>query len=242
MRVSELVSTLHNADTSASALLAVQRNFTKQLVGRAVVAGVAGIEDFASDDFATLDFPLLESTSLPSSPYLYYAQDRGVNITGTGMPGGTNVVALFEGTSEPYEVVLTSQPHADVTVLMEVQHAASVDSGAAQRNELPGRDLGLSSSELVFTPEDWDMAQTVVIAAALPVPGDTVEPEEDFTITHEVVSGDVRYNSHPCSPQTFEEGALQADSLTVVVMESSTSAPTASPTEAPTGGLVAEHP
>jgi hypothetical protein len=51
-------------------------------------------------------------------------------------------------------------------------------------------------------------------------------------------SDDVRYNTEPCSPQMFEEGPLAATTVTVVVMEASTLAPTTMPTPAPTGEVV----
>lgn len=222
MRVSELISAMYNSSITRRG---VSQNFTDQLVRRKVTAGVSRYTDFEQAGFR-----LIENTSLPSNPYVYLAEDRGVNITGTN--GG--IIALFEGDVEQYEIVLTSQPHSDVKIVMEVLHSMNV--AASQSSEPPSHDLDLSVSEIFFNALNWDVPQKVVIHALLPI-GDVVETEEDFRIVHHVSSGDVRYNTHPCSPQTFEEGPLLVDSMNVVVMEKSTPSPTATPTDAPTGKL-----
>merc|ERR1711865_2489 len=173
----------------------------------------------------------IEQVTYPSSPYVYNADDRGVTVTGTN--GG--IIAIFEGTTGTYDVVLTSQPHADVTVNIKVSHASYVHANSQQKQsgEDVLQDLSADLTSLIFTSETWDTKQTVTLTAELPVQ-DKVEGEEDFVVSHSVTSGDVRYNTRPCSPHTFQGGALLVDDVTVVVMEGSSPSPTNAPTDAPT--------
>ena len=90
---------------------------------------------------------------------------RGVSVTAT-------TLTVDEGISESYEVVLDSEPTADVTVTI----------GAPTNT-----DITVDSMELIFTPSNWDEPQEVTVTAA----ADDLDAEEDTgTITHTVSGGD----------------------------------------------------
>ena len=99
-------------------------------------------------------------------------------------------LAIDEGATQTYTVVLTSQPTGDVTVTLE---------GSA------GTDLSLDTADLTFTDRNWDVPQSVALTAA---EDDDAVDEPLVTITHTVVSAaDSRYDGLP------------ADSVDVTVIE-----------------------
>ena len=93
---------------------------------------------------------------------------RGVSVTAT-------TLTVDEGISESYEVVLDSEPTANVTVMI-----------GAPTNP----DITVNPAVLTFTTgitDNWSSAQTVMVSAAT----DDMDAEEDTgTITHDVSGGD----------------------------------------------------
>ena len=89
---------------------------------------------------------------------------RGVMVTPTEL-------TVEEGSSEDYEVVLTSAPTEPVTVTV-----------TAPTNP----DVTVNRTELVFQPGGWNTAQPVTVAAAQ----DSTADDEPATITHTVSGGD----------------------------------------------------
>ena len=89
---------------------------------------------------------------------------RGVMVTPTEL-------TVNEGSSETYEVALTSEPTDTVTVTV-----------TAPTNT----DVTVNRTELVFQPERWNTAQPVAVAAAQ----DSTADDEPATITHTVSGGD----------------------------------------------------
>ncbi|MFC1597786.1 GEVED domain-containing protein, partial [Planctomycetota bacterium] len=95
----------------------------------------------------------------------------GVTILETG--GDTAVVE--GGATDSYHVLLTSQPTHNVHVLLD-----------------PDTQVGVApAGPLVFTPADWDSAQTVTVSA---VDDDVVEGPHTGTILHTASSADPIYN------------------------------------------------
>ena len=95
-------------------------------------------------------------------------ETAGVSITPTEL-------TIAEGGSDSYQVVLTSQPAHDVTIT--ITHGGDPDIGIANR-------------ELTFTDSDWEMAQTVTVAAAQ----DEDARDDTATLGHSVASTDGDYN------------------------------------------------
>ena len=87
--------------------------------------------------------------------------DAGVTITPTDL-------AITEGDSGAYSVVLDTQPIGDVTIEVAVPK---------------GSEVAVESAMLTFTPSNWDTAQTVTVTANQ---DDDGADEDEITITHTV--------------------------------------------------------
>ena len=98
--------------------------------------------------------------------------DNDVTVT---VPAGVTVtptaLAVPEGGSVNYTVVLDSEPTADVTVAIQVPEDTEV---------------AVDETELTFTADNWDQAQTVTVTAAQ---DDDAVDDDPVTITHEVRGG-----------------------------------------------------
>ena len=133
-------------------------------------------------ELSVVDDPVVEGTeeirliagavgyrdSAPLSLDLTDDDSAGVSITPTQL-------AIAEGGSDSYEVVLTSRPSHDVTV--SITHSGD-------------RDIGIDEQELTFTGSDWSTAQTVMVTAAQ----DDDAIDDTGTLSHAVASTDADYN------------------------------------------------
>ncbi len=99
--------------------------------------------------------------------------------TEPGVTVSREKVAVAEGGSVPYTVVLDARPTAAVTVA--VQRAAGQDQDA---------DLTASPGELIFDDTDWNVAQTVVVSAAEDADG----LDGTATFEHTAASADTGYD------------------------------------------------
>ncbi|MBD2690150.1 DUF4114 domain-containing protein, partial [Anabaena catenula] len=95
----------------------------------------------------------------------------GVNITQSG--GSTYVTE--GGATDSYAVVLKSQPTGNVTVAIN-----------------KGTQLTTNVTQLVFTSQNWNIAQTVAVSA---VNDNVVEGYQNTTIQHTATSTDSKYNA-----------------------------------------------
>ena len=107
---------------------------------------------------------------------------RGVTVSATAL-------AIDEGASGSYTVVLTSQPTADVTVAVTVP---------------PYAGLAADPTGLTFTADDWDTAQTVTVTAD--ADDDALVPAP-ATLRHAVSGAD--YGAH----------RVRAADVTVTIVE-----------------------
>ena len=92
----------------------------------------------------------------------------------SGVSIAPTAVAVDEGGEASYQVVLTSEPFADVTVSL-------THSGDA--------DVTADSAALTFTAADWNTAQTVTVSAA----HDATGRDDAAGFAHSVTSGDAAY-------------------------------------------------
>ena len=90
--------------------------------------------------------------------------ERGVSVSETSL-------AIDEGGSGTYTLVLDSQPTAEVTIAVSVSGDADVTAGPAS---------------LTFTALNWADAQTVTVGAA----GDADAEDDEATVSHAVSGGD----------------------------------------------------
>ena len=97
------------------------------------------------------------------------------DVTAVAVPAGVTVtptvLRVLEGNTASYTVVLDSEPTADVTVAIQVPEEAEVS---------------VDETELTFTADNWDQAQTVTVTAAQ---DDDAVDDDPVTITHEVRGG-----------------------------------------------------
>ena len=117
--------------------------------------------------------------------------NRSVDVSQTSL-------TIEEGSTKAYMVVLGREPTGDVTVTPEVTDAS---------------DAEVSVSEaLVFTPQDWDMPQTVTVTAA----ADNNRANGSATINHTVTGADYEANGVTAPPVTITE--WDAEGRTVVTL------------------------
>ncbi len=106
-----------------------------------------------------------------------------VGITPTDLAG---IATLAEGDTGTYEIVLTSQPEADVRVTF-------LPSDVAQ--------IGVSTSTLIFTASNWNVPQSIIIT---PVNDLVDEPITTYAISQTVSSGDSNYDGYALAPLSIE--------------------------------------
>lgn len=146
-----------------------------------------GLEDgyFDQVHFDFQDWGLYNGAPEPRQGTVYFdlnpLKDQSVD-PGPGVrirhSGGSTQVAENGGT-DTYTVVLTGEPAADVTVQL-----ANTDGQVRAVNQANGNNT------VVFTPSNWDVAQTVLVAGE----NDSLaEGPHTGTITHTVTSADPAY-------------------------------------------------
>lgn len=115
----------------------------------------------------------LSSYTIPGHP-----ADRSIGIADLGVAAGLNVSAdalsLTEGgAAGTYSVVLAQVPYSDVTVTIS-----------------PDKQLSAARTQLVFTPDNWNVPQVVSVQA---LQDGVAEGKHSGVITHTVTSADIDY-------------------------------------------------
>ena len=141
-----------------------------------VTVSAAQDDDAAADQAVTLshavsgagEYAAVSAEDIPSVTVTIDEDDAaGVSVNPTAL-------TVVEGQSNSYTVVLDTQPSADVTVTI---------SGHS------GSELNLSAETLTFTPDNWNVAQTVTVTAGQ---DDDAAADAAVTLSH-AVSGAVEY-------------------------------------------------
>ena len=114
-------------------------------------------------------------------------------------------LTVHEGADATYDVVLTRQPKADVTVTVN--------------SPTDNTEVAVAPATLTFTASNWNKGQTVTVAAAQDV--DAVH--DRATVTHTVSSTDAHYNG------------LVVEDLTVTVLDDEAAGLTARFEQVPSG-------
>ena len=107
-------------------------------------------------------------------------------------------LTVDEGGTASYTVVLTREPADDVTISPEVHGAADADISV--------------SEPLVFTPQDWEISQTVTVAAA----ADDNAVHGSATIAHTVTGGD--YGDNGVTAASVQVAEVDAEGHVVVTL------------------------
>ena len=127
-----------------------------------------------SGDGGAVRVMVMPDTEDPATYTVGTASEASVTVTDDDMRGvmlTQTALTISEAAPEGfYDVVLTSEPTADVTITLSSDNA----------------DVTVSPTELTFTPENWDTSQRVTV---------TAEPDADAiddmaTISHAVAGGD----------------------------------------------------
>ncbi len=120
-----------------------------------------------------------------------------------GTPGVTlsdSSLTVAEGGEVTYTAVLDAHPTADVTVTI---------------NDPSNTDVTTDPATLTFTPDNWDVPQTVTVSAK----EDTDQLHETATVTH-TVSGAAEYDSVTAADATVTVTDNDVPTLNAVVQES----------------------
>ena len=117
---------------------------------------------------------------------------QGVTVSQTG------TLAVDEGGTATYSVVLETEPTDDVTITPAVQAAIDADVSV--------------SDALVFTSQDWYMPQTVTVTAAV----DDNRAHGSATIIHTVTGGD--YEAKGVTARSVPVDEWDAEGRTVVTL------------------------
>jgi uncharacterized repeat protein (TIGR01451 family) len=161
--------TLATASVSfaAGSLNGASQNASASLVDDAVSEAVETFELTLGNGFVTPNITLGRAATTVS---IVDNDTPGITVV---QSGGSTVVAEG-GASDTYTVVLTSEPTANVTVVL---------STTAQ--------LGLAPSGLTFNPANWNVAQTVTVSAT---DDGVVEGAHSAAIMQSTSSSDLNYS------------------------------------------------
>ena len=149
------------ANAATTTLLVATDDDERDEADGAVTATITSGPTHRVGDAASATVPVIDNdvTDVPDVPVT-----PGVTVTPT-------VLRVLEGNTASYTVVLDSEPTADVTVAIQVPEDTEV---------------AVDETELTFTTEDWNQAQTVTVTAAQ---DDDAVADDTVVLTHEVRGG-----------------------------------------------------
>ena len=122
-----------------------------------------------------------------------------VTVVSPGLTFSDDTLTVTEGGDGTYTVVLNTKPTADVTVTID---------------DPSNPDVTIDPPTLTFTPENWNVPQTVTVTAK----EDTDQLHETATVTH-TVSGAADYNSVTAPDATVTVTDNDVPTLNAVVQE-----------------------
>ena len=156
---------------SANPVLSFAENATTS-TGEVTITGVDDDVDAADKTVTVSGTVSATSVTAPATRTLTLEDDdaAGVTVSATAL-----TVTEQDTAGDSYTVVLDTEPTHDVTVTV---------GGHA------GTDVSLSSSTLIFTPSNWDRAQTVTVTAL----NDDDTADDAVTLTHAATSTDGNYS------------------------------------------------
>jgi gliding motility-associated-like protein len=147
----------------------------------AQIVTINGVDDAIDDG----DQPYTISIATIASEINYNGLSASVDATNmddddVGITVSTNTIETSEdGTTADFSVQLNSEPVADITI-----DITSSDTEAEEST--------ISHQELVFTPSNWNTAQTVTVTG---VDDHIIDGDQNYTITLTVISGSSDYVS-----------------------------------------------
>ena len=179
--IADVVINLENTNPDEGILSTETLTFTPENWNNSQIVTVTGVDD----DIVDGDVEYSINTTVLSNDLTYDDFDLAdINLTNIDNDEGGIVVTPIDGltTTESgeiatFEIVLTSEPTADVRL----------DLNSSNPNE-----GSLSISEVIFTPENWDVSQIVIVTG---VDDDIADGDLSYSIiTDTTVSNDPIYN------------------------------------------------
>ena len=164
-----------SSDVGAVTVAPASLSFSTSNWNTAQTVMVSPVDDGdAADESASISYAIsggdYASVTL-ASQQVTVDDDETAGLTSTG---GSSV-AVTEGRTTTYTLVLTSQPSATVTVAL-----ASSNTSA----------LTVSPASLTFTPANWNTAQTVTVTGVEETGGNANSVSETVSISYTVSGGD----------------------------------------------------
>ena len=174
---------LASSDTGAVTVAPASLMFSTTTWNTAETVTVTAVADGnAADESVTISYTVSGgdyATVTLASQRVTVDDDESIGITSTG---GSSV-AVTEGSTNTYTLVLTSQPTAAVTVALSSSNATSVTVAG------PGMTAAATTT-LTFSTSNWNMAQTVTVTGVEETGGNANTMSETVSISYTVSGGD----------------------------------------------------
>ncbi len=176
-----VTTTIHSSDTTEGTITTSTLVFHSNDWNIPRTVTVTGVDDFVSDGDIAYTIILDTATSTvdvnyaginPNDVNVTNTDNDTIGVTVTESAGTTDITE--GGATDSYTIVLNTQPTGNVAI--------SVSADA---------DATVSTSSIVFTPANWDTAQTITVTA---VNDAVVEGAHTSTLTHSATSTDGAYD------------------------------------------------
>jgi len=180
----DVVIEITGLDTSEGTLNSNRLTFTPENWDEPQIITVTGIDDNEVD--GDISYTLAFSVVNESSDEAYHNLSVPVEVTNTDNDSAgfdvtitnSETITSESGTTDVFSIVLNSQPFSDVVF------------------EITGLDTSegiLSTDEIIFTPDNWNQQQTIVITGE---DDDEVDGDISYTLTVAVVNESSDENYH----------------------------------------------
>jgi hypothetical protein len=176
-----VTTTIHSSDTTEGTITTSTLVFHSNDWNIPRTVTVTGVDDFVSDGDIAYTIILDTATSTvdvnyaginPNDVNVTNTDNDTIGVTVTESAGTTDITE--GGATDSYTIVLNTQPTGNVAISVSADAHATV-----------------STSSIVFTPANWDTAQTITVTA---VNDAAVEGAHTSTLTHSATSTDGAYD------------------------------------------------
>ncbi|AFY51151.1 hypothetical protein Nos7524_5434 [Nostoc sp. PCC 7524] len=169
------ISSQNTLPSDIAAIQPVQKRLLLTLDPNSSVGNVEGLAFGPTLQDGRQSIVLVADNNFNTSTQILILSAQVNTISATITQSSGNIGVTEGGATDSYTVILTSQPTADVTITIN-----------------PDTQLTTSSTTLIFTPQNWNVAQIVTVTA---VDDAVLENTHTGTIQHTTSSNDSNYNS-----------------------------------------------
>ncbi|WP_066382675.1 esterase-like activity of phytase family protein [Anabaena sp. CA = ATCC 33047] len=168
------ISSQNTLPSDISAIQPVQKRLLLTLDPNSSVGNVEGLAFGPTLQDGRQSIVLVADNNFNTSTQILSLSAQVNTISASITQSSDNTSVTEGGVTDSYTVVLTSQPTTNVTITIN-----------------PGTQVTTNVNQLVFTPQNWNIAQTVTVTA---VDDNLAEGNHTGTIQHTVTSSDTNYN------------------------------------------------